>query len=95
MELIRKAAVPIKKEMIPPIYDNEAKIVRNTIGFVVFFVQAIKISGGINPKNDSDKKKITKMYPVAKTLDSYQQNYKNQYMYNTGVVILVLIFFVF
>ena len=65
--MIRKAAVPIKKEMIPPMYDNDAKITRNTTGFVVFFVHAMNISGGINPKKDSDKKKMAKMYPVAKT----------------------------
>ena len=55
---ILDTALPIKYDMIPPIYDRVAKMKRYSNGSLVFLDQAINISGGINPKKDSEAKKV-------------------------------------
>lgn len=48
----------MRKDIIPAIYDNEANTNKKNQEFEAFEVHAMKSSGGNNPKNDSEIKKI-------------------------------------
>ncbi|MDP2888630.1 MAG: hypothetical protein Q8P34_06625 [Bacteroidota bacterium] len=58
--------MPIKYAKIPPIYDRAAIINKNNQGVTDFALQAIKSSGGSNPKKVSEIKKVKKTEVVEK-----------------------------
>jgi len=47
----------MKYEITPPMYDNVAKMKRNSQGLADFDAQAINISGGISPNTVSETRK--------------------------------------
>jgi hypothetical protein len=60
-EGIKKIRLPMKYDIIPPIYDMVARTNRKNQGVTDFEAQAINTSGGTNPSTVSDIKKMVKI----------------------------------
>lgn len=65
---------PIKYEITPPKYESKASRLKYIAGSELFPAQAMKISGGINPNNDSEAKKIVNIIPGEKVLTIKENN---------------------